>query len=125
VRWIVPEFANPFPGLVPERVITTRELTRSIRMMIAAEEEATHLYEAVADATDNELARTVLQDIANEERVHVGEFQRLLNLILPDEVGWLDDGAAEVDEMAAAVAAGTPGPAAPSPPMTVGDMKDS
>jgi rubrerythrin len=94
------EFINPFSGVIPERKLSGRELTRAIRMALAAEEEAVHLYEAIADATDNELAKAVLQDIANEERVHAGEFQRVLNILLPDEAGRLADGAEEVDEIA-------------------------
>ncbi len=94
------EFINPFSGVIPDRKLTERELTRAIRMALAAEEEAVHLYEALADATDNDLARAVLQDIANEERVHAGEFQRLLNLLLRDEQKLLAEGAAEVDEIA-------------------------
>jgi rubrerythrin len=94
------EFINPFSGVVPGRKLSFHELTRCIRTSLAAEEEATHLYEAIAEATDNPLARAVLLDIANEERVHVGEFQRLLELLLPDEEKWLADGATEVNEMA-------------------------
>ena len=94
------EFINPFSGVIPERKLTERELTRALRMALAAEEEAVHLYEALADATDSELARAVLQDIANEERVHAGEFQRLLNILLKDEEKLLADGAEEVDEIA-------------------------
>ncbi|MFW6253574.1 MAG: ferritin family protein [Chitinivibrionales bacterium] len=94
----MPEFVNPFSGTVPRKV-TTRELTRALRLSIAAEEEAIHLYEALADATDHVLAKTVLQDIANEERVHAGEFQRLINIMVSDEEKFLADGAEEVDEM--------------------------
>ena len=96
----MPDFANPFSGMVPERKMAFGELTRAIRLNIAAEEEATHLYEAHADATDNVLAQKVLRDIAREERVHVGEFQHLLNLLLEDEKDTLAEGAAEVNEMA-------------------------
>ena len=94
------EFINPFSGVIPDRKLTDRELTRGIRLTLSAEQEAVHLYEALADATDNELAREVLQDIANEERVHAGEFQRLLNILLPDEEKLLAKGAEEVDELA-------------------------
>jgi len=94
------EFLNPFSGTVPGRKLTDRELARAIRLDLAAEEEAIHLYEAHADATDNALAKKVLQDIADEERIHVGEFQRLLKILLPDEEGLLAKGAEEVDEMA-------------------------
>lgn len=95
----MPDFAKPFSGMVPDRKMTLSELTRALRLNIAGEEEAIHLYEAHADATDNELAKTVLRDIANEERVHVGEFQRLLMLLLDDEGTFLTQGAEEVDEM--------------------------
>ena len=96
----MPEFMNPFSGLTPDRKMTDRELTRALRLSLAAEQEAIHLYEAMADATDNKLAKTVLQDIADEEREHAGEFQRLLNILLPDEEKLMGHGAKEVDEMA-------------------------
>lgn len=97
------EFINPFSGVVPGRKLTVRELTRAIRMALAAEEEAVHLYEALADATDSALAKAVLQDIANEERVHAGEFQQVLNLLLEDEQKLMVEGAAEVSELARSV----------------------
>ncbi|MFW6117201.1 MAG: ferritin family protein [Thermoproteota archaeon] len=95
----MPDFVNPFVGNVPKKM-DKRELARALRLSLAAEEEAIHLYEALADATDNKLAKTVLQDIADEEKVHAGEFQRLLNILLPDEEKWLAEGEEEVDEMA-------------------------
>jgi rubrerythrin len=97
----MPEFTNPFIGNLPDRKLTTGELIRAIRLDVAAEEEATNVYNAQAEAADNILAKTVLQDIANEERVHVGEFQRLIQLLTGDEDKWLADGAGEVDAMAA------------------------
>ncbi len=96
----MPEFLNPFPGLTPSRKMTDAELARAIRLDIAAELEAVHLYLAHADATDNELAKKVLVDIADEERVHTGEFQRLLSILVPDEERLLGEGAEEVNEMA-------------------------
>lgn len=97
----MPEFIDPFKGLTPGRKLSLRELTRGLRLSLAAEEEAVHLYEALADATDHPLAKKVLQDIADEEREHAGEFLRLISLLLPDEDGFLAHGAKEVDEMAA------------------------
>jgi rubrerythrin len=99
-RFDMPDFLNPFAGLVPDRKLNQRELGRAIRLSLSAEEEAVHLYEALADATDNELAAKVLQDIADEEKVHAGEFLRLLDILLEDENKFLADGAKEVDEMA-------------------------
>ena len=94
------EFVNPFRGMTPQRKLTGRELVRAIRMALAAEEEAVHMYEAMADASDNPLAAKVLQDIADEERVHAGEFQELLRILLPDEQRLLQKGTAEVKELA-------------------------
>jgi rubrerythrin len=117
----MPQFLNPFSGVVPDRKLTHAELVRAIRQNLAAEEEATHLYEAHADATDNPLAKEVLHDIANEERVHAGEFQRLLSILLPDEDALLAQGAREVDDMAAGKE--KPKAAADDDAPTVGDLK--
>lgn len=97
----MPEFLNPFSGKLPDRKLTTEELIRAIRLDLAAEHEAVHLYMAHADATDHPLAKKVLTDIANEERVHAGEFSRLLAILTGDEEKWLAEGAKEVEEMAA------------------------
>ncbi len=66
----MPEFVNPFSGKVPERMLTIQELVRALRLDLAAEHEAVHTYLAHAEATDNPLAKAVLTDIADEERVH-------------------------------------------------------
>ena len=100
-------FLDPFSGLTPDRRLTERDLARAIRLALSAEEEAIHLYEALADATEHRLARSVLQEVANEERVHAGEFLRVLSLLLDDEDARLKEGAGEVDEMRAQLG-GTP-----------------
>ncbi len=102
----MPEFVNPFSGKVPDRKLTKEELIRAIRLNVAAEHEAIHLYMAHADATDDPLAKKVLIDIANEEREHVGEFNRLLEILTGDEADWVAEGREEVDEMAAELEAG-------------------
>jgi rubrerythrin len=53
--------------------------------MIAAEYEAIQMYMQLAESTDNKLAIEVLKDIADEERVHAGEFLRLLKELDPEE----------------------------------------
>ncbi len=95
----MPEFLNPFSGVVP-RKLTKEELIRAIRLNISAEHEAVHLYMAHADATDDEFARKVLTEVANEEREHIGEFMELLRRLAPDEAGYLETGRQEVVEMA-------------------------
>lgn len=95
----MPEFGNPFSGLAKERRLTDAELVRAIRFMVAAEYEAVQLYMQLAESTENELAVDVLRDIADEERVHAGEFLRLLHELAPDEKKLYDEGADEVQEM--------------------------
>lgn len=95
----MPEFPNPFSGVVPDRKLTKGELIRAIRLNIAAEHEAIHLYMTHAEATDHPLARKVLTDIANEEREHIGEFMQLLQVLTGDEDVWLAHGMEEVKEM--------------------------
>jgi rubrerythrin len=94
----MPEFGNPFSGLKKDRKITNEELIRAIRFMIAAEYEAIQLYMQLAESTDNKLAQDVLKDIADEERVHAGEFLRLLKELAPDEKKFYREGAKEVEE---------------------------
>lgn len=94
----MPEFGNPFSGLARDRKISHEELIRAIRFMIAAEYEAVQLYMQLAESTDNKLAIEVLKDIADEERVHAGEFLRLLKELDPDEEKLYAEGAEEVEE---------------------------
>lgn len=91
-------FGSPFSGLANKKKLTDAELIRAIRFMVAAEYEATQLYMQLAESTDNKLAVAVLKDIANEERVHAGEFLRLLRELAPDEKNFYAKGADEVEE---------------------------
>ena len=94
----MPDFGSSFSGLKNDRKLTDAELIRAIRFMVAAEYEAIQLYMQLAESTGNKLAIAVLEDIANEERVHAGEFLRLLKELAPDEEGFYADGAKEVEE---------------------------
>ena len=95
----MPEFGNPFSGVAKDRKLTDAELIRAIRFMISAEYEAIQLYMQLAESTDNKLAKDVLIDIADEERVHAGEFLQLLHELAPDEKKLYDEGAEEVQEI--------------------------
>jgi len=94
----MPEFCSPFTGLRNDRKLTNEELIRAVRFMVAAEYEAIQLYMQLAESTDNKLAIDVLTDIADEERVHAGEFLRLLHELAPDEKEFYAEGAEEVEE---------------------------
>jgi len=94
----MPEFGSPFSGLAHDRKLTHEELVRAIRFMVAAEYEAVQLYMQLAESIDNDLATEVLKDIADEERVHAGEFLRLLRHLAPDEEKFYAEGAEEGEE---------------------------
>jgi rubrerythrin len=94
----MPEFGSPFSGLAHGRKLTKAELIRAIRFLVAAEYEAVQMYMQLAESIDNKLAAEVLEDIANEERVHAGEFLRLLKELAPDEEKFYVEGAKEVED---------------------------
>ena len=94
----MPEFSSQFSGLAKSQKISKQELIRAIRFMIAAEYEAVQMYMQLAESTDDKLAIEVLKDIADEERVHAGEFLRLLKHLAPDEEDFYKEGAEEVEE---------------------------
>ena len=94
----MPDFGNPFSGLKKDHKISDQELIRAIRFMVAAEYEAIQLYMQLAESTDNKLAIEVLKDIADEEKVHAGEFLRLLKELDPEEEKFYAEGAEKVEE---------------------------
>ena len=94
----MPEIGSPFSGIAIERKLTDVELIRAIRFMIVAEYEAIQMYTQLAKSTDNKLAAEVLKDIADEERVHAGEFLRLLHELAPNEKEFYARGADEVED---------------------------
>ena len=49
-----------------------------LRVGMIAELDAVSLYEQLASLTDDKDIRTILLDIAREEKTHIGEFQALL-----------------------------------------------
>jgi rubrerythrin len=94
----MPEFGSSFSGLANDRKLTDAELVRAIRFSMAGEYEAIQLYMQLAESTGNKLAVEVLKEIADEERIHVGEFLRLLRELAPGEEKLYAQGAKEVEE---------------------------
>lgn len=96
----MPSFANPFQGNV-NRKVTKLELMQALRIDIASELEAIYLYDAHALATDDPIAKRVLEDIRDEEKQHVGELMTLLRYLDSNFAALLADGEGEVKEMMA------------------------
>lgn len=94
----MPQFSNPFQGNKCERNLDEKELIRAIRFSIAGEFEAIQLYEQLSDSIENKTTKQVLLDIADEEKEHVGELLRILELLCPQEIEAYNEGKSEVEE---------------------------
>lgn len=126
----MPDFGNPFSGLTAEKTLTLEELVRAVRFTVAAEYEAVQLYTQLAESTDNELAKRVLMEIADEEIVHAGELLRLLKELSPREETLYAQGAQEVQEQITLMNSPLPTeqvqePLETAPTLTVGSLIDS
>lgn len=96
---IMPEFATPFRGNRNERKLSKEELIRAIRFSIASEFEAIQLYEQLAESIDNEDAKKLLLEVADDEKEHTGNFLYLLKLLSPDEEKHYTEGHKEAKEI--------------------------
>ena len=80
--------------------IRKEDLNKEIlRAAIIAELDAVNLYEQMAALTENPQIKTILLDIAKEEKTHVGEFQALLLMNDKQQEKELAEGKKEVEEL--------------------------
>lgn len=80
--------------------IKKEDLDREIiRIAMIAELDAVSLYEQLESMTDNPNIQAVLQDIALEEKTHVGELQTLLLQFDDEQEKELIKGREEVEEL--------------------------
>jgi len=88
---------SPFGVMAADRKLTDEELIRAVRFSISSEYEAIKQYMQIAESTDNEEAKRLMTDIADEERVHVGEFLSLLKRLDPKEAEFYEKGEKEAE----------------------------
>jgi len=82
------------------KLIANADLDSEIlRAAIIAELDAVNLYEQMAALTQNKSIKTILLDIAKEEKTHVGEFQALLLITDKQQEKELAEGKKEVEEL--------------------------
>jgi rubrerythrin len=80
--------------------IRKEDLNKEIlRAAIIAELDAVNLYEQMAALTEDKHIKTILLDIAKEEKTHVGEFQTLLLMNDKQQEKELAEGKKEVEEL--------------------------
>ncbi len=70
-----------------------------LRTGIIAELDAINLYEQLAAMAGDDKIRSVILDIAKEEKTHMGEFQALLLKFDEEQVKELESGKKEVKEL--------------------------
>jgi len=70
-----------------------------LRAAIIGELDAINLYEEFANMTDNNDLKSVLMDVAEEEKTHVGEFQTMLLRVDKEQEIELGKGKKEVEEL--------------------------
>ena len=70
-----------------------------LRAGIIAELDAINLYEQMAAMTKDANIKSILLDIAKEEKTHVGEFQTLLLINDKEQEKELEEGKKEVNEL--------------------------
>lgn len=91
-------FINPFGVMQTDRPMNKAEIIRAVRLSIAAEYEAVQLYTQIAESTNDPVVKKVMIHVADEERVHAGEFLRLLKHLDPEEEKYYQTGYKEVEE---------------------------
>lgn len=101
--------------LPPGRKLSPEEVTDALRLAIIAELDAISLYLQLARAIDDEKVRRIFEDIAREEKTHVGEFLALLKSLDPEQVEELKAGEREVEELTGVRAPDPPQPASGEP----------
>lgn len=70
-----------------------------LRLALIAEFDAASLYERMADEASDKNIKKVLLDIANEEKVHIGEFESLLESVDSEHEKNEDEGKKEVEKL--------------------------
>jgi rubrerythrin len=68
-----------------------------LRMAIVAEQDAIVLYQLMARRVKNKKVKEVLLDVAREEKVHIGEFKGLLELLDKEEIPSEKEGKREIE----------------------------
>lgn len=96
----MPVFGTPFAGNTLDKKLSKEELIHAVRFAIAAEMEATQLYMQVAESSTDSLVQRVMKSVADEERVHVGEFLQILFKLEPTEAKLYEQGFEEVRMLA-------------------------
>ena len=70
----MPEFSTPYSVKKSENTFSESEMIRAIRFAIASEYEAIQIYEEMTENIGNKDAKTIIEEIIEDEKVHVVYF---------------------------------------------------
>lgn len=85
--------------LQPGKKLGKDEVAEALRLSIIAELDAINLYLQIARAVEDERVKKVFEDIAKEEKTHVGEFLAVLKALDAEQVEELRKGLEEVKKL--------------------------
>lgn len=94
----MPELTDPIKEL-PDKQLSDAEVVAAIRQAIIAEHDAVALYTLQAEAIEDNEVKEILLDIADEERVHIGELTYVLDKLTGNESELMDEGREEVEKI--------------------------
>jgi rubrerythrin/uncharacterized linocin/CFP29 family protein len=90
---------HPLQATCRGEELEAARLAEALRLAISAELDAINLYLQFARCTRDEKARKLFEDVAREEKTHVGEFMELLRHVDPEQARELERGAKEAAEV--------------------------
>ena len=70
-----------------------------LRLAIVAEADAVNLYEMMAHNVEDEDLKQLFLDVAREEKVHIGEFEYVLEILDEEYEEAEEEGAEEAEEL--------------------------
>jgi len=79
-------------------ITSKRKDMEILRAAIIAEYDAINLYEQMSEAATDKDIKKVLLDVANEEKVHIGEFEALLEKVDLEHEPNEDKGEEEIEK---------------------------
>ncbi len=89
---------NPL-DYVKGRKFTKEEVVEALRIAIIAELDAVNLYLQFARMIEDENIRKLFEEVAREEKTHIGEFMHALKMLDREQAEELEKGAREVKEI--------------------------
>lgn len=98
----IKKYLNELMATIPSKdlkVSNDRKDMEILRTAIIAEFDAINLYEQLAEAATNKDVKELLLDIANEEKVHIGEFEAVLEFLDKEHEPNEDKGEDEVVDL--------------------------